>query len=197
MISEKYKSDLVQVRIGDPAWGGSAVRNAGPDVLRFLTRRKDVKSVLDFGSGLGTLGEYVAVQQKAGLLRDDIEWTNYDPGILGIDRLPTRTFDCVLSTDLLEHIEPDRLNVTLDWMRAHAARSQFHHIDCNDNKQLLPDGRSVHLIVQPPQWWRDQLGSAGWKIMRFNEIMDVKRGRERFSCLITLDRTIPMESTNG
>jgi hypothetical protein len=184
MLTDKYKADLKITRGHNPTWGGTAVRNAGCEMLRFLERRKDISSVLDFGSGMGTLGKFILAN-----LSRPVEWVNYDPSVEGIDTMPERTFDCVASTDLLEHVEPAMLAATLTWMREHSDRSMFHYIDCNASNHVLPDGRSVHLIVQPPKWWRAELDEPGWTLMRYADVLQRKRSRERYSCLLIYDKT--------
>jgi len=185
VIRPEYVELLKQHRAdNNPEWGGSAVRNAGDHIVRWLNRRKDIVSVLDFGCGVGTLKPYV----KRLTARLDLEWHEYDPSVPGKDVEPTRTFDAIITTDVLEHIELCSLDETLRWIREHATRAQFHHIDCNDNKSLLPDGRSVHLIVEPMEWWLDELEIPGWTLMYYANIMQRKRSRERHSGTIVLDR---------
>ena len=184
MISDYYKQQLIQYRRSDPEWGSSAAKKVGYDVLKFLKKRMNIHTVLDFGAGNGMLGKFIAQR-----LDRPIEWTDYDPSIDGIDVLPgVKQFDCVLSTDLLEHIEPDKLAETLDWMKAHSRHTMFHFIDCNDDPHVLPDGRNVHLIVKPAKWWRAQIEGSGWTTMRYEDIMQLRRGQERFMCLIIVDR---------
>ena len=186
MIRPEYRDMLVEQRKGNPGWGGSAVRNAGDHVVRWLNKRKDIQTVLDFGCGVGTLGEYVGERAERF-----VNWYEYDPSVAGKDELPTRTFDAIITTDVLEHIEPCSLDSTLAWIREHATRSQFHHIDCNDNKDLLPDGRSVHLIVEEMDWWEMQLLGVEpeWITMYFSQIAQRKRGRMRYSGTLILDRS--------
>ena len=123
------------------------------------------------------LGPYV----RQRMTERCIEWYEYDPSVPGKDGTPYSNFDAIITTDVLEHIEPESLDETLAWMRDHALHYQFHHIDCNDNKELLPDGRSVHLIVESMGWWQDKLAVAGWKVMYRSDIMQVKCSRMRYS----------------
>ena len=182
---------LREQREGHPEWGGSAVRNAGDHIVRWLQRRKDIMSVLDFGCGVGTLGAFIADHKCASMygdLRRDIEWEEYDPSVPGKDTIPQRTYDAIVTTDVLEHIEPESLDETLAWIREHATRYQFHHIDCNDNTEMLSDGRSVHLIVESMDWWQDKLVVPGWVLMYRSDISQRKLSRLRYSGTIILDR---------
>ena len=184
MIRAEYAALLREQREDRPEWGGSAVRNAGDHIVRWLDKRKDIVSVLDFGCGLGTLGKHVKPRHS----RLDLDWYEYDPSVPGKDIAPQRAYDAIVTTDVLEHIEPESLDETLTWIRDHAMRYQFHHIDCNDNATLLPDGRSVHLIVESMDWWQDKLAVAGWKVMYRSDIARRLRGRLRYSGTLILDR---------
>jgi SAM-dependent methyltransferase len=187
MISDKYKADLQQHRQDHQEWGGSAVRNAGDHVVRYINKHDEIHTVLDFGCGTGTLGDYVR-QHCPG-----VRVVSYDPSIPGIDTIdPTILFDLIVSVDVLEHVEPKDLATTIAWMRSNSQR-QFHHIDCNETNSRLPDGRDVHLIVKPPEWWEAQLSytevADGWNIME-RHVHD-KRKRSRFprtSCTFIFER---------
>ena len=190
MIREEYKQQLKETRAGWDGWGSSAVRNAGPEIVRWLNKQKRIHYVLDFGCGTGTLGEFVRAEQKRGFLRNDITWHEYDPSIDGKDVLPTGEYDAIVSVDVLEHVEPGSINETLEWVRAHCDR-QYHHIDCNETKDRLPDGRDVHLIVERPEWWEQKLlpPAHGWTLMERHVHDKRKRGRfPRTSCTFILER---------
>lgn len=109
------------------------------------------KTLLDFGCGKGAL--IMAIAQDFS----NIECSGYDPGNPTFDTLPSTTFDAVISTDAIEHIEPEHLSATLRTISRLMQRCGFFRIACHPAKKLLPDGRNCHLIVQEPDWWRQQL----------------------------------------
>lgn len=185
MIRDEYVELLRRHRGSDPDWGGSAVRNAGDHIVRYLNKHKGIVTVLDFGCGAGTLKPFIEKTARAGIIV-----TEYDPSVEGKTRLPDGTFDLLVTTDVLEHVEPVSLDETLRWMEEHSVR-QFHHIDCNDTKDRLPDGRDVHLIVAEPHWWLSKLqySNPGWTLMEYDVFMKRKRGRyPRTSCTIILEK---------
>ena len=183
MIRDEYRKQLVETRAGWEGWGSSAVRNAGPEIVRWLNKQTTIQTVLDFGCGTGTLGAYV----RREVLRP-LKWSEYDPSVEGKDTIPTDRFDAIISVDVLEHIEPVSLDATLGWIRDHSRR-QYHHVDCNETNDRLPDGRDVHLIVRPPEWWRDRLAVPGWTLMEYHEHHKRKRGRyPRTSTTVIVER---------
>jgi len=188
MIRQEYKEQLRQTRAANPTWGSSAVRNGGAMVVNYLNhcnRRitRNVQRVLDFGCGTGTLGDHIR-EHCAG-----IEVVSYDPSVRGLDSLPTGEFDAIVSVDVLEHVEPNDLDATLAWMRERTLR-QLHHIDCNDTKDRLPDGRDVHLIIQEPEWWEPRLAppASGLQVMERHVHDKFKKGRFRRSCTFIVER---------
>lgn len=108
-------------------------------------------SLLDFGCGKGALIASIAQQFPS------IQCFGYDPGNPDYSQLPARTFDAVISTDAIEHIEPEHLDQTLHTISAMIERCGFFRIACHPAKKLLPDGRNCHLIVEEPQWWRQKI----------------------------------------
>lgn len=108
-------------------------------------------SVLDFGCGHGAL--IATISQ----LHPEISATGYDPGNEKFQYFPTTKFDAVVSTDALEHIEPEYLIKTLIMIGDRIERCGFFRIACYPAKKKLPDGRNAHLVVQPPEWWREQI----------------------------------------
>jgi SAM-dependent methyltransferase len=189
MIRDEYKQQLKETRAGWEGWGSSAARNCDA-LIRYLDKHKHIKDVLDFGCGTGALGKWLRQNQEAGTLRKDITIHEYDPSVDGKDVIPTRSFDLIVSLDVLEHVEPDDLAETLGWMRDRAPR-QYHHIDCNSTEDRLPDGRDVHLIVETPEWWEDQLLSPdhGWITIERHVHDKRKRGRfPRRSCTFIIER---------
>jgi trans-aconitate methyltransferase len=142
------------------------------EVLRCI-EEYDVKSILDFGCGKGLV---VAALKETF---PNLTVYGYDPGRDGYDSLPDNV-DMIISTDVLEHIEPELLNETLLDLARRTNKVMYHLIACHPAKKSLPDGRNAHLIVETPQWWKNRLSSVlNWKM--YNEKIDqylaqVKKG---------------------
>lgn len=150
-ISDEYKENMRLEHDGSN-WGTTAVKYAGDLIVGALTSRKYITKVLDFGCGKGVLKPYI---------EQHCPWVTvyeYDPGIPGKDTLPTDTFDAIVSSDVLEHVEPSKLDETLIWMSEHVKYALIHDIACSPTFKLIATGpykgQDLHLIVEEPKWWR-------------------------------------------
>lgn len=123
-----------------------------------LARRFDCWSVLDYGCGQGALG-------RALLARTDrrLDVREYDPAIEGKNARPMFA-DLVVSTDVLEHVEPDRLDAVLAHIRTLARRVVFVVIATRPSNKTLSDGRNAHLILESDAWWRARMEAAGFTV---------------------------------
>lgn len=109
------------------------------------------KNLIDFGCGKGALITTIKEHYP------NIDVFGYDPGNPAFSTLPDRAFDAIISTDAIEHIEPEHLTSSLKVMSDRMERCGFFRIACYLAKKSLPDGRNCHLIVKEPAWWREQI----------------------------------------
>ena len=185
MITEDYKEQLQAHRASNPEWGSTAAKYAGLDVVRMLERVRQAKTVLDFGCGTGSLARYIRAHAPR-----EIEVFEYDPSVPGKDTIPDRKFDMIVSTDVMEHIEPESLNETLRWLHNHAEMAMLHVIACGPTNRKLPDGRDVHLIQQPISWWRGRLEQGPWVAQEVAQVMQIRRRAERHRGHIYLEKKV-------
>lgn len=104
-------------------------------------------TILDFGAGKCTL--------EGRMSKYGVAVTNYDPCVPGIDILPDKTFDLVLSTDVAEHVEEHLLPAYIDELLSVSHDLLFLNIATRTSGLRLPDGRSAHVTVKDKRWWRD------------------------------------------
>ena len=71
------------------------------------------------------------------------------------------SFDCVYSTDVLEHVPTHKIQDTLCELKRITKGYNFHQI------ATFPDvkysGHEVHLTVRPIEWWNEMFRSTGMK----------------------------------
>jgi len=147
LIDSKYQQQLNKMhRAGRFDNGHKAYKI----IEKFFEEHKPT-TVMDFGCGKGALVR--SIKQ----LHPDVVAEGYDPGNPDFAQLPDRTFDAVVSTDALEHVEPAYLDETLRMIGSKIERCGFFRIACYPAKKKLPDGRNAHLIVELPEWWRNKI----------------------------------------
>lgn len=138
---------VLRRRYESPGWGASGYHLASD--IRSFAEKLGAKSILDYGCGRGTL--------KMAL--SDLDVREYDPGIIGKDAMPEPA-DLVVTTDVLEHIEPHLLDNVFAHLRQLARLGLFLNIATSLSQEILPDGRNAHLIVKPAAWWKEHLEAA-------------------------------------
>ena len=113
-------------------------------------RQTGVRSVSDYGAGKQNL---LVGLKSQGI--DSIEYYPYDPAFKEYGE--PQAADLVCCIDVLEHIEPDRLeNVLLDLAKI-TVNYGFFSIHMGPAAKTLLDGRNAHLIQEPSSWWLPKL----------------------------------------
>lgn len=154
MISAEYLSVLESLN-GLENFGK---RKNLPRFLETIIYKHDPTSILDFGCGIGSLVNTLALKFPKKKI------CGYDPGNKNFsNKFENQKFDLVISTDVLEHIEPVFLNQTLEFLK-HKSNRFYHLIALAPSRLILPDGRNAHLILKPKDWWRDQFIKLGYNI---------------------------------
>jgi hypothetical protein len=126
------------------------------DIIAGLVKHHKPTSMLDYGCGKGY--QYVGrrVHERWGGILPHC----YDIGVRQLNEHPTGKFGAVVCTDVMEHIAtPDIPEVLRDiFSFAEKGGFVFFGISCALSKnKAFPDGRNVHLTVQPPAWWEETI----------------------------------------
>lgn len=125
-----------------------------PAVYNFV-KDQNPNSIIDFGCASGKL---------ISKLREDFPHINtidgYDPGVEEFENVKGTSYDCLISNDVVEHIEPEFLNDTLVCMDSLFTKSAWLIIACYPAKKILADGRNAHLTVKEPTWWLTKIAEC-------------------------------------
>lgn len=150
IISNEYREMLTDLHDVTPLWGtsGGAHRNK----IIALIDSHEFTSVLDFGCGKGYL-----IEQLKAHYRETINITGYDPCVGMYAHNFYIGSELVTCTDVLEHIEPELLDNVLREIGLRATKMVYFAISLVEAKQILPDGRNAHLIIQSRAWWMNKL----------------------------------------
>lgn len=115
------------------------------DVVKSICEQLGTTSVLDYGAGK----QYLAKALPFPI------WS-YDPAVPEISELP-RPADLVVCTDVLEHVEPERLKYVLNHIRGVMLQCGYFVVHNGPARKTYANGQNTHLIQQSPQWWEQQL----------------------------------------
>jgi len=146
LINEDYKKQLQEMH-QTPKTFFRGVKVAGK-IEEFLQKYQP-QSLIDFGCGKGDLHKMLGetIPKVAG----------YDPGMPEFEHLPNDEFEVLISTDVLEHVEPEMIDVTLQAVNNLFTKSCYLLIASYPAKKYLPDGRNAHLIIESFEWWKDKI----------------------------------------
>ena len=152
MISKEYKKIYTEIH----AKTKFGKRSKIPDFFNEFVKKTNPVSIIDFGCGKGNL-----VTKLKEIYQDKII-SGFDPANPEYD-VPLTKVDMIVSTDVLEHIEPNLINETLKEIADNCTHT-YHLISCAPAKLILPDGRNAHLIQETPEWWRKKFIDLGFTI---------------------------------
>lgn len=142
LISPEYRALNTELHETRSDYGARGSRAA--DKVRELAARYDCRSILDYGCGKGSLAAVLPNVQE------------YDPAIPGKDAEP-RPADLVVCTDVLEHVEPDKIDAVLDHIRRLTQKVCHFSICTIPASKTLADGRNAHILLRPADWWVEKL----------------------------------------
>ena len=146
-ISEEYRR-LQQQLHQNPQYGVASLSFA-PLVAQII-RQSGVRSISDYGAGKQNLLKGLATAGITGL-----PYFPYDPAFPEYG--PPRAADLVCCIDVLEHIEPDRLDNVLCELESITDGLGFFSVHLRAAEKTLADGRNAHLIQKPSSWWLRKL----------------------------------------
>jgi trans-aconitate methyltransferase len=144
--SDEYKKTLKELHQSKAFGNKSGI----PQEVIDCIEKYQVTSFLDFGCGKGYFLQ--ALKEKY----PNIEIFGFDPANENFQTLPDKV-DMIYSSDVLEHIEPEKLEDTILDLKSRCSKVMYHLIACHPAKRTMSDGRNAHLIIHLPDWWRKLL----------------------------------------
>jgi hypothetical protein len=153
-ITPEYRAQLARLH-KKRSWGADGAKHAQMAIDFY--RELGAATLLDYGCGEGRL------KLALSAIEQPIRVQEYDPGIDGKEGLP-KPCDLVVSTDVMEHVEPDKLEAVEDHLYRISGMGALLVIATRAANAVLPDGRNAHLIIQPAAWWIDRIRAKGWQI---------------------------------
>lgn len=143
LISEEYAELNRRLHRDSLHYGVGGGKHAAT-VIQLRDRIKAV-SILDYGCGKGMLAKALPFPI----------W-EYDPGVPGKEDVP-RPAELVICTDVLEHIEPDKILFVLSDLKRVTLKLGYFVVHTGPSSKTLADGRNAHLLQHDKEWWRKKL----------------------------------------
>lgn len=148
-LVEQYK----EMHKDEHLYAGSALTLHKESIRQFISAKK-CDTILDYGCGKG-------IQYFKENIHNDYFYgimpSLYDPAVEEFSRLPEGTFDAVICTDVLEHIEEDDINSVLEQIYSKSSKLVYLGI-CNSlADSFLPDGRNSHVTMKHIDWWLEKI----------------------------------------
>jgi len=139
----------------------------GPLVQRFCSNL-GARTILDYGGGKGRQYLDIMVETPDGRTFPDLKTyltidnvQSWDPGAnAGAELTRDSVFDVVLCMDVLEHCPADDLPWIIDGLFQRARYGVYMSIGNYPAAKKLPDGRNVHITIQPVAWWAGLIARA-------------------------------------
>lgn len=143
LISKEYLELNKELHTSNSTYGTSGTKYL--DDIVGIARDLNTQDILDYGCGKSWLALNLPFTIK-----------QYDPAIEKYSSMPEPA-DLVVSTDVLEHIEPFYLDAVLDHLQSLTKKMCFLVVATRPARKTLKDGRNAHLIQKPAKWWMDLL----------------------------------------
>lgn len=172
LISDGYLKEQQILHAAPRGYGGRGSKWS--KVVAELKKEFGCASVLDYGCGQGSLA-----RELAG--RFAVE--EYDPAIPGKDQVPDCRYDLVVCTDVLEHIESDKIARVMRHLSEVTGRALFSVISLVPTGKTLSDGRQAHILLRSEEWWRYQFREAGLELSRSVKGRDPKKDHKQFAAV--------------
>ena len=125
-------------------------------LIKKIIEKNKINYLLDYGSGKGdryfersSFGneEYPPLKEYW-----KIEPTLFDPGV-PYPKPQNKTFDMVISIDVLEHVPLQDLNWVIEEIFNYSEKIVFLNVACFPAERLLLDGSNAHVSLFHPLWW--------------------------------------------
>lgn len=154
LVSDEYRALLRAKHAEARNWGNTSWRYG--QFIESFAKNIGAADVLDYGCGIGRL---------KSMHERTLKIYEYDPGVPGKDHLP-KPAGLVVCTDVLEHVEPDKLDAVLGHICTLTVNGAYLVISMRPAGHELPDGRNAHLIVEGSEWWLAKLRALPWQVGR-------------------------------
>jgi hypothetical protein len=166
--SPEYQRLLRELHDREVSFGGGSHALIIAQVIGTL----NIRSISDYGAGKMLLKKFL--QKEFDL---QISYYPYDPAFPEYG--PPVPADLVCCIGVLEHVEPNLIEVVLEQLADITVKWGFFTVHCSNSSKFLADGRNAHILQRPIPWWLTKL-SDHFDIQWLNKI-----GPDSFAVIAT------------
>lgn len=181
LISDAYLEEQRRLHAAPRGYGGRGSKWA--PVVSELAASYQARSVLDYGCGQGSLAQALRPLWEPASPLFSFGMAEYDPAIAGKDEPPAVSFDLVVCTDVLEHIESEKIYAVLNHIASLSGRLLFAVISLVPTSKTLSDGRQAHILLRSVEWWTYQFQEAGFVLSKTVKGRDPKKDHKQFAAV--------------
>ena len=181
-ISGSYAKHMEKEHDGSK-WGSTGARYSGKAVAEVISSRPYIQTALDYGCGKGTMAQHF----------DSLEWSEYDPGVVGKQERPKGRYDLVTCTDVMEHVEYEFVEEVIKELGNATGKVLFVDIACYPTGKLFGEGpykgEDLHITLMAPSEWRDLFDElVGLQRLEARSISKLSKGKMKERVQLTYER---------
>jgi predicted TPR repeat methyltransferase len=124
------------------------VMRAAEAIGKYL-KQYECKTLLDYGCGGGLQYSEHNLDKVWGIE----ELYCYDPGVQMFIEPPTKGYDAVINTDVLEHIPEEHVYDIIQDIYQYAEKFVYFSIATLPAKAILPNGQNAHCTLKTHKQW--------------------------------------------
>jgi 2-polyprenyl-3-methyl-5-hydroxy-6-metoxy-1,4-benzoquinol methylase len=181
LISDAYLKEQRILHAAPNGYGGRGDKWAA--VVAELAAAHSIRSVLDYGCGQGSLARALRPLCAPGSPLRAFSMAEYDPAIAGKDEPPAQAFDLVVCTDVLEHIESDKIGAVMRHLASVTGRLIFSVISLVPTAKKLTNGKQAHILLRSTDWWCYQFAEQDFVLSKTIQGRDPKKDHKQFAAL--------------
>ena len=112
--------------------------------LKLCMDQANPSSVIEYGCGQSQLYKILG--------KPDMIYDRYDPAVLGLDKVPDKSYEFLINTDVLEHIPEKDLDAVIGHFKE-LSEHAYIRISTRLARTILPNGENAHCTVWPGEKW--------------------------------------------
>jgi hypothetical protein len=148
VVSDEYRK-LLEHETKRP-WGGAVI--GSQKRIHDWAKLHGCNSILDYGSGKSDF--LISINQD--FPDHGFQINQYEPARPEFSMDPPVS-DMTICVDVLEHIEPEKLDAVLDHIYQKTNKIFYFKVCLLPAQGTLADGRNLHLIIEDKEFWLDKL----------------------------------------